>query len=182
MLDQRTFDLLLKWLGPDRERGGQKYEEIRRRLIRFFECRGVAYADELADETINRVSRRLPEIICDYSGNPASYFYGVANKVHLEYLKKNASVELPAALPAPEPDEQVEEKAGCLDECLGRMTPQNRELMLEYYCGSKQEKIDGRKSLAARLGIGQNALRIRAYRLRLILQTCVFACLEQKLD
>ncbi|MCA1591074.1 MAG: hypothetical protein LC754_00125 [Acidobacteria bacterium] len=181
MLNQQTFDLLLNWLDHDRERAGEKYEEIRRRLIKFFECRRVVEADELADETINRVTKKLPEIIGGYSGNPVPYFYGVASNIHLESLKRKSNVTLPPTLLAPVRDERVEAEAECLDDCLGQLTSPNRELMLEYYQGAKQEKIAHRKSLAQRLDIAPNALRIRAYRLRSQIQECLFACLSRKL-
>jgi DNA-directed RNA polymerase specialized sigma24 family protein len=57
----------------------------------------------------------------------------------------------------------------------------NRELVLEYYRDEKRAKINHRKELAERMGIAPNALRIRAHRIRLTLQQCVRACLEQGL-
>src|SRR5437764_14777727 len=88
-LTQEDFNGLLEWLGQDREQAGDKYEAIRRRLIRIFISRGCHHAEEMADETINRVTFKLKEIRQDYVGDPALYFYGVANKVHLEYVRKN---------------------------------------------------------------------------------------------
>jgi hypothetical protein len=61
---------------------------------------------------------------------------------------------------------------------MGELTPANRELLVEYYRDDRRAKIDHRKELAARLGIAQNALRIRVYRLRATVQECVYACLE----
>jgi hypothetical protein len=43
------------------EIAGQKYEQIRRKLVRFFEWRACSGADELADATIDRVIRGLVE-------------------------------------------------------------------------------------------------------------------------
>jgi hypothetical protein len=37
-----------------------------------------------------------------------------------------------------------------------------RELAIEYYREAKRGRIDGRRALAARLGISTNALSIRA--------------------
>src|SRR5947209_6617862 len=37
-----SFDRLLAWLNPDREQAGQRYEEIRRRLIKIFARRGCS--------------------------------------------------------------------------------------------------------------------------------------------
>jgi DNA-directed RNA polymerase specialized sigma24 family protein len=62
---------------------------------------------------------------------------------------------------------------------MGQLSPENRRLVLEYYQNEKRAKIDHRRKLAEQLGIAVNALRIRAHRIRLQLQKCVQACLEQ---
>lgn len=176
-ISQDAFDKFLAWLDPDRELAGTKYETIRRKLIKIFVCRGCAVGEDLADETINRVIRKIPELADFYTGDPAAYFCGVARNVHLEYVKKN-----PASRPMPvaDPPDQKELEYECLERCMDKLAPDNRELMLEYYQKEKQEKIDHRKELAARLGIAVNALRIRAHRIRLSLQSCVENCLQQE--
>ncbi|HVQ39169.1 MAG TPA: hypothetical protein VMS31_16640 [Pyrinomonadaceae bacterium] len=185
---QQDFDRLLEWLAADRESAGSKYEKIRVRLIKIFTCRGCGAADELADETINRVTAKLGEIAESYSGDPALYFYGVAQKVHLEYLRKKPPLqeflesgrEPGGQTPCPpETDSNVEQEYACLERCMDRLPPENRRLVLEYYQEEKRAKIDHRKQLADQLGIAVNALRIRAYRLRAQLQQCVQNCLEE---
>lgn len=175
-ITQDAFDNFLTWLDPDREQAGTKYEDIRRRLIKIFTCRGCSTGEELADETINRVIRRTQDLVDSYTGDPALYFYGVARNVHLEHVKKNP---LPLPLPAPDPPEQKEQEYNCLERCMNVLTPENRGLVLEYYKEDKQAKIVHRKELAAQLGIAVNALRIRAYRIRAGLQGCVESCLQQ---
>lgn len=87
-ITQESFDTLLGWLDHNREIAGQKYEKIRQRLIRIFAGRGCFEAEELADETINRVTLKLPQFVETYIGEPALYFYGVADKIHHEWLGK----------------------------------------------------------------------------------------------
>src|SRR5260370_17001420 len=87
-LTQDAFDRLLDWLDADRNRAGTRYEEIRCRLIKVFTGRGCMAAEELADETINRVAAKVGEVALDYAGDPASYFYGVCQNVHFEYVRK----------------------------------------------------------------------------------------------
>ena len=53
------FSSFLEWLNPDFERAGEEYERLRFRLCRFFSLRGCNFADELADETINRVVLKI---------------------------------------------------------------------------------------------------------------------------
>jgi len=172
---QEAFDSLLNWLDPDRERAGQKYETIRLKLIKLFSCRGCCDAAELADESINRVMAKVEELAKTYNGEPALYFYGVAHKVYLEYLRES---HLKPQLPPtpPPPDETAYE---CLEECIHQLQEENREMVVRYYQEERQAKIDNRRRLAQELGIGVNALRIRAHRIRIQLQKCVEACLAQ---
>ena len=172
------FDSLLTWLDPDRERAALKYEQIRQRLIRVFTCRGRPDADVLADATIERVTQKVPEIAAGYVGDPGLYFYGVAQKVFLESLRRPSTVLLP---PPAADSEEVERDYACLERCMGELTPANRELILDYYRDDKRAKIDRRRELAESLGIAQNALRIRAHRIRAVLQRCVQSCVEKGL-
>jgi len=176
-LTQAAFDSLLAWLDPDREEAGRKYEFIRRRLIKIFTCRGRPDAEELADETINRVILKAPDVVKEYAGDPALYFYGVAQKILLESLRKRPPLFVP---PPTARTEEIEQEHECLERCLERLPPGNCELVLEYYRNDKRAKINHRKELAERLGIAPNALRIRAHRIRALLQQCVQTCLERE--
>ncbi len=179
VLTQQAFDKMLMWLDDDRDRAGEKYEKIRRRLISIFTYRGnCTTPEELADETINRVMRRIDDIVDTYEGDPALYFYGVANKVYLEFIRKKPAHNPP---PPPDPSDQVEREHACLDRCMAQLPARSRELVLQYYQQDKRAKIDHRKELADKLGIALNALRIRAYRIRATLHECMMECLEQKM-
>jgi DNA-directed RNA polymerase specialized sigma24 family protein len=178
VLFQESFDALLDWLAPQRDDAGQRYEEIRTRLIKIFTCRGCHEPEELADETINRVTERLPEIRGQYRGDRAKYFYGVANKVHLEYRRRKQPV---AEIMPTVDSEETEVQFKCLEQCLDRLTAENRNLVLQYYQLERKAKIDQRKALAKSLGIRLNALRIRAHRIRATLQECLQKCVDQNL-
>jgi len=179
VLSQDSFDALLRWLSADRDQAGQIYEEIRLRLIRMFTARACTEAEDLADETMNRVASKLPEIGGTYSGDPAVYFYAVANNVHLEFLRKKPLTHVPLAV-----DETAdrEDRFRCLEECLSELSADNRDLVIQYYQAERQARIDHRKLLAERLGIAPNALRIRACRIRASLQKCVEKCLGEETD
>jgi DNA-directed RNA polymerase specialized sigma24 family protein len=176
-ITQDAFDKFLAWLDPSREQAGAKYEIVRRKLIKIFTCRGCSNCEDLADETINRVIRKMQDLADSYTGDPALYFYGVARIVHLEHVKKGPA---PLPVPPPDPPEKKEREYQCLDRCMGVLTPRNRQLMLEYYKEEKHAKIVHRKELAAQLGVAVNALRIRAHRVRASLQICVESCLGQE--
>src|SRR5262245_65972612 len=85
-LTPASFDSLLAQLGPDRESAARAYLELRRALFIFFATRGAASPDEMADETINRVARRLSEGERITTENPSNYFYGVARNVWREKI------------------------------------------------------------------------------------------------
>jgi DNA-directed RNA polymerase specialized sigma24 family protein len=194
VLTKEAFDILLACLDRDQERAGQKYENIRHSLITFFECRGSFSPEDHADDTINRVARRLAEGKQIYVENPASYFYGVARNVLKEHWEAPdpASVPLESLPPLKELSDdpsrlheqqleqyQKEHRLDCLGHCLEGLASKDRELIAEYYKGETRVKIQNRESLARKLGIPLNALRIRALRIREKLEDCVESCLKQ---
>jgi RNA polymerase sigma factor (sigma-70 family) len=177
-LTKDAFDRLLVWLHQDRDRAAEKYEQIRLRLIKMFETRGCVNPEDLVDETIDRVARRVPQVAETYEGNPAFYFHGVARLVHLEQLRKPRQPIQPAHK---DPSEEIEQRYECLEQCLSRLTPKNRELILRYYEDGRQDSMEEvRKEIAQRLGISPNAVRIRAHRIRETLSRCIGDCLTLK--
>jgi RNA polymerase sigma factor (sigma-70 family) len=186
-LTQEAFDQLLAWMDSNRENAARKYEEIRSGLIKGFDKFGCKAPEDLADETINRVARKLPEIKETYVGECSRYFYAVAHNVHREYLRKPKTTSLPETdLPSTEtpPDklvDEVEQEYACLEHCMEQLTPQNREIIMQYYQGEKQQKIRQRKELALRQGMNLAALRLRAQRIRDSLRNCILNCLEREI-
>ena len=177
-LNVESFNRLLAWLDPEPEQAGKKYEEIRRKLIRIFASRGSWAAEELADETIDRVGNKVADLAAGYVGDPSLYFFGVANLVFLEWRRKSTA---PALAPPPLPDsaEEKEREDQCLSRCMATLPPPHRHLLLDYYREEKQAKINRRKALAAGLGLTDNALKIKVFRLRASLQECLLNCLGQ---
>jgi DNA-directed RNA polymerase specialized sigma24 family protein len=171
----QSFDHLLAWLDPDREQAGQRYEEIRRRLIKIFAHHGCWEAEELADETIRRVELKVCDVARDWINDPALYFYAVARNIRHEYMRRKP----PPPLPPPIPDvEQAEREDMCLEHCMKRLlTAEERSLLLQYYQGQGREKINNRQELGRQHGLGANALRIRMHRLSKRLRACVLDCI-----
>ncbi len=179
ILKQEEFDRLLTWLDPDPGLAGLAYEKIRWRLVAILASRGCVCPEELADETIDRVARRVVDIQDSYVGDKAIYFLGVMNNVHHEYLKRPAMPRLP------KPDDDVEAKEKihlCLEKCLDKLSFSSRRLIERYYAENKRAKIDLRKRIAADLGIGLSTLRLRALRIREKLQMCIEQCLVSEAD
>jgi RNA polymerase sigma factor (sigma-70 family) len=186
-----TFRRFLSWLDEGVDTGGEEYLEMRRRLARYFERRNCLSPDDLADETLNRVARKLEEKGEIVGASPAHYCYIVAKFVLLEFVRRAdgnltslddnpvasrvvAGLAIP---PRPEQDTVARERLfTCLEQCLGKLPPDDREMILEYYRGEQRAKIERRSELAARLGLTPNALSIRACRIRGKLEICVSAC------
>jgi len=180
VLTKEAFDRLLAMFDKDRERAGQKYESARLRLVKYFQWSGAIEPDVLADETLNRVARKIEEGANVYNLN--AYIQGVAKLVKAEALRnpnrRNLDIEEAYDLAATiDEDPEKTERRVCLDRCLGNLPHKNREIIITYYENEKGIRIQCRKQLAARLGITPNALRIDAHRIRMSLETCVKECL-----
>ena len=80
--------------------------------------------------------------------------------------------------PPHEPAEDAEDRTECLRRCLGKLSAENRDLILAYYQGDKGEKIRNRKGLTQLFGLRSSTLRMRALRLRETLQQCSENCLQ----
>ena len=184
-----AFHRLLDWLDEGTDSGGQKYLEMRERLVAYFDRKNCLTPDELTDETLNRVARRLEEEGVIESETPARYCYIVARFVFMEYLrgaqKGHAALddirrEPPGnsfAMPEANNEKEVKERMlNCLEQCTGKLEPLNREIIIRYYTGKERVKIEGRRALAEELGITMNALSIRACRIRDKLEACVGRC------
>ena len=181
-LTQDAFDKLLIAFGGDRESGSEKYLEIRGNLTRFFEWRGCPFPEDHADETMNRVAKKVAE--GEEILNPAGYAMGVARLLLLEIVKgrqreQSALTEIGRENEAYEAEDDGEGRLTCLRNCLQTLSPDNRDLILRYYQGEKSEKIQNRKKLMERLGVPVNTLRMRALRLRERLQGCVEECISR---
>lgn len=171
-LTPETFELLLKWLDPDREKAGEQYEAIRHRLVTFFYGRGCLEADELSDRTITVVADKVPQLIDHYKGKSVYYFIGVARKIYQEHLRS----ERRTPRPPPPPARWTEHDYRCLERCLQKLAPHARRMFEENYVGQESD----RENLAMQFGISLNALRIRVHRIRKTLNACVRGCLDHE--
>lgn len=186
--DRRTitagwFAGLLARLDPDPDRAAAEYERLRRALVKFFDWRGHTAPDECADETLDRLARKLGDTAV---GDVDRYAYGIARLVLLEQqrLPKPAPIgpefDYAAAPPSAMPDEISGEERlrGCFERCLDRLPRQERELAVGYYEGERGVRIANRRRLAAALELSDNALRSRVQRLRDQIAQCVHACMS----
>lgn len=182
-LSREAFEQFLSRLDTDREQAGERYEKIRRKLIKFFTWENCPHPEDHADEAINRLAKRIGdgEAIQDLN----KYLYGVAHLILLETLKERqreqASLEQLSYLRPTSADTEADESAlVCLKQCLERLSAESRELILQYYQEEKSARIESRQRLAEQLHIPLNALRNRTLRLREKLEHCVGRCLTRQ--
>jgi DNA-directed RNA polymerase specialized sigma24 family protein len=187
LLTQFAFGRLLEWLDDGVDSHGERYLEMRRRLVAYFDRRNRPHADDLADETLNRIGRTLEDQGVIKTRPPARYCYVVARFVLLEdFRRQRRHVRLydsagldpsgPRAGDCRDGAALHEHRLNCLDRCLDQLRPDQRELVVDYYRDVRRQKIDRRRQLAARLGITMNALGIRVCRLRDALMECMERC------
>lgn len=170
-----SFDALLSMLHPDREKAGEVYEGIRRRLVRLFEWRGCSRSEDLADETFNRVARKFAHGVELERTDPYPYFCGVAHHVFQEMVRREAreqrALESGDWSSSPPPVDEPDYRLDHLRACLGILEAGQRRLLLRYH--QDDQRIRSRKDLCDELGIPMNALRIRVHRLRRKVEACV---------
>ena len=181
--DRGSFDKFLRWLSPERDAAARSYEEIRKKIVRFFVNRGWENHDELFDRTVDRVVV-IVERGDEYS-NPLALCFGVAIRVEWEERKKpkpEALGERDFAAPEPDEDKKLhEQRLTCLENCLEELPALDRNLITPYYEGQGRAKINARKHLAAQHG-GDNTLRIKVFRIRARLRVCISDCLKRAVN
>lgn len=185
-LTGEALERLLDLLDEDREQAGRKYEIVRRKLLAFFEARGSEAPDLHADETIDRVARKIVD--GEKIEHLDKYIYGVARLVWLESLrgrdKAPVSLDLTATPVAENYEEQQREQGAkeqnfeCFESCLEKLPPAQRSLIIAYYREEAGLKLELRRRQAQELGMTLNALRLRASRIRAELSACITDCLK----
>lgn len=178
-MSQAAFDGLLTRLDADRTRAGEEYLRLRERLISIFRWKGALSPEDLADQTLDRLARKLEEG-AEIQVLPA-YCRALAHNVFLESRRQFQTEELSdqqLIQPAKTEADLKEARLQALEHCLARLRTDETQLFLCYYRTEKADQIDNHK-LAEELGIKPSTLRMRILRIREKLENCVRACLEK---
>jgi DNA-directed RNA polymerase specialized sigma24 family protein len=182
-----AFKQVLDKLDADQEQASKKYEELRHKLIRYFEFHGGSPPDVLADKTIDIVAGKV--IDGAVIQNIGAFAMGVARRIAQEYWRSKETktisiegLEQDWPLDIPDPEEKMlraeterreKIRLKCMVQCLDELPPDDLSLMLQYQMGEKSERIRNREMLAKKLSISLLALRQRAHKIRAKLRECV---------
>jgi DNA-directed RNA polymerase specialized sigma24 family protein len=171
-LDAGAFQALLQRLSADGQRGGERFRILHTKLAAYFTHERCAYPERWADETLDRMAKRISE--GQQIEDPNAFAYGVARMV-LQEARKAEQRDRDVGARAPVRPRTPEAVMQCLDRCLEALSDQDRNLIRRYYAAARPSDRQGQ---ADELGIGIEALRTRALRIRKRLEDCVTRCRE----
>jgi DNA-directed RNA polymerase specialized sigma24 family protein len=189
------YEQMLRLLSDDAKLADERYMLLRSKLVMYFEGRRLSPADDLADEVLHRVAKKIAagEEVEDIN----RYVYGIARFVRLEAHRRpdGASLDdvagdgmmrqMPVQLtvgPEVGRDDAADAMRVCVRKCLQKLDGDKRQLLLEYYStgGSERTHIKQRESLAKRLGKSAGALQKQICLLRKKLSDCAHGCLRDQ--
>lgn len=180
-----NFNEILAWLNPDRDVAGAMYVQLRTDLAKIFTWNRCPDPDGLTDQVFDRIGKKVHLLRQTYEGDPRLYFYGVARNLIKENTKKLKALVSLDGIDVPDSSisgdkDKSDAVENCLQECLQTLDREKRELILNYYAKDKQAKIEHRTEMATRLGTSVETLRVRVYRIRVLLEECIERCLNEK--
>lgn len=181
------FRLLLKRLDPLEDRAWEIHDALRRKLIWFFESEFPLQAEELAEEALDRIARKLNS---SEIRDVAEFAFGVARNLRRETSRHAliaarlaASGAISDSVQSGENPEQAaisridfDRKLACLKKCLLRLDAEERRLLSLYYPDDGSNLEERREALARELKISLGTLRTRIARLREQLEKCFENC------
>ncbi len=175
-LTAESYTLLLRAFSFDEGEAGEVLSKLRDALVRFFQIKGDADAEDAADETLDRVAAKISEAVA--IEDLTKYSFGVARLVFLENLRKTQKAN--TAFQEYQ-DETERQKTGeetddfsQMRECFAKLADADKSLLQAYFTDVPPAELDEkRRALTASLGVSQNNLRLKIFRLRRRLENCV---------
>jgi DNA-directed RNA polymerase specialized sigma24 family protein len=153
----------LRLLDSDPSAASDKYSELSRGLVRYFEWNRCLEPEDMAQETLLRGFRRLRAGASITIGDPRGYFWGIAYNVLREGWKPPREVSIEGR-DFPISDSEFRrlnraEQSIFLRECQDALPAKEKEMLIAYADGRGAE-------WGVRNGIEPGALRLRIHRLR----------------
>ena len=175
-LHRAALAALVERLGPAEE-GAREYETLRRKLIAFLDWRGAAQPEAAADETLDRVARKLEQGVP--IANMRAYALGVARHVLQEVERRERRKQTLhrswSELRQADGGNGEDDSLRCLARCLDALSADDRALIVRYHRSDDEES---RQGMAKQLGLSYGSLRTRAHRIRTALARCIGGCMD----
>lgn len=177
------FASLLAALGDTPQAAGQQYELLRAKLVFFFARKSLQFPEDLADEVLDRVGRRLSEGLVISSVN--GFALGVARYVGQEQAaRRHQHLGVDPSyfdnIPATSATFNEDERVAYLERCLRKLPAKDKHLLSSYYLGQGGSSISARRHMAERFGVSSATLRQRVFLIRQRMLACVKASQERQ--
>jgi RNA polymerase sigma factor (sigma-70 family) len=175
-INQDQFAGLLLKLANEPLEAAARYEALRAKLIFYFRRKSLDFPEDLADEVLDRLARRLAE--GTEIDSLAAFAIGIARFVAQEQASRPFQLQVLEEtffdnIPADSHTESEEERFTGMEHCLNCMPAADVELLEAYYLGDGGSLIRARKSMAEALGISPEAVRQRVFFIRRRLRQCM---------
>jgi len=175
-ITRESFASLLGKLGNNPFESGVRYEALRSRLILYFTRKCMDFPEDLADNVLDRLTRRLSD--GTEIASIEAFALGIARHVALEQAGKPFQLQVLEDnffdnIPAAAPTQSGEEKIAGMERCLKCLAAADAELLESYYLGDGGSLIQARKAIAEKLGVPPAVVRQRVFFIRKRLQKCM---------
>jgi RNA polymerase sigma factor (sigma-70 family) len=171
----------------------EKLRMTRQLLVNWFRMKNCRYEEDLADETVFRALVAVETKNTEITTNIKSFMFGIAQNVlqehYRDHLHKETSIEETPLVSEPHTESldewlreitEKEQLHECLEDCLEKLDPSDKDLIWDYYYSSDEKKLwEVRDKLAGKFGLTERQLIKRTFRIRLKLKECIKKCLKK---
>lgn len=175
-LSPEVFARFLESLSPDMEEAGRLYTRLHKKLVGFFNLRGISDPVSAADETIDRavVKMTAGALIPDMS----KYCSGIARNIAKERFRlaqrESSAFNRFMENSSHSSEEEVQRIYYVLKPCFDQLNTEEQRLLIDYCQVIRgHARAEHRRQLAIKMNTTVLALRMRVTRLRSNLAECV---------
>jgi DNA-directed RNA polymerase specialized sigma24 family protein len=154
-------DDFLRLFNPNLEEAKKVYRNLRNKLVDICAHSGCLDPDDAADEAVKRAFMNW--LNGEQIENLPAYIQGIAHYIVREKIRRAPAAEFVEQIYVSEPLTPHPDTLILVQQCLSQLSPEQRNLITEFYHGNK-------KDVQEALSINSNTLRIRACRIRKIIR------------
>ena len=173
-LTQETFEVLLRSLHLEEEAAVERYRRLHGRLVLFFMRHRSYHPEDLADQVVNRLARKLSEGLS--IENIEAFALGMARLVVREeqarsLRERNCYLELCRnESVAQRTSNERENSYQSMENQLATLPVSQKSMLERYHEGEGIRRIRERQKLAEEMGLSIGTLRKRVFDLQAMLR------------